>query len=89
MGRFWAPFGHEKSLEAIEKRCPVLNDIFCFWRPFGSVVGSMLESCLDVFWLPNHAVDRIAKTTKSDDVIALLNVFQVLGGGSNIYEKKT
>ena len=50
------------------------------WRPFGTVVGSILESVWDVFWLPNRAVDRIAKTTKSDDVTALFKVFQVPGG---------
>ena len=56
------------------------------WRPFGTVVGSILELFLDAFWLPNRAVDRIAKTTKSDDVTALFKVFSG-SGGSKIYEK--
>ena len=86
-GLFWAPFWFDKSKTSIEKRGPVLNCIFCLWRPFGSVWGSILESFLDVFWLPNRAVDRIAKTTKSDDVTALFKVFSG-SGGSNIYEKR-
>ena len=79
---------HGKSLKTIEKRGPVLNCIFvasgCL---FGTVVGSILESVLDVFWLPNRAVDRIAKTTKSDDVTALFKVFSG-SGGSKIDEKR-
>ena len=59
----------------------------CLWRPFGTVLGSILESFLDVFWLPNRAVDRIAKTTKSDDVTALFKVFSG-SGGSKIDEKR-
>ena len=57
------------------------------WRPLGTVLGTILESFLDAFWLPNRAVDRIAKTTKSDDVIALFKVFSG-AGGSKIDEKR-
>ena len=57
------------------------------WRPFGSVLGSIVGSCLGASWLPNRAVDRIAKTTKSDDVTALVKVFSG-SGGSKIYEKR-
>ncbi len=52
-----------------------------------TVVGSMLESMLDVFWLPNRAVDRIAKTMKSDDVTSLFKVFSG-AAGSKIDEKR-
>ncbi len=62
--------------KSVEKRGPVLNDIFGLWRPFGTVVGSFWGA----FWLPNRAVDRIAKTTKSDDVTALFKVFSGSGG---------
>ena len=58
------------------------------WRPFGTVLGSILWSVLDAFWLRNRAVDRIAKTTKSDDVIALFNDFSG-AGGSKIDENVT
>ena len=47
----------------------------------------MLESCLDVFGLRSRAVHNIAKTTKSDDVIALFNDFSG-AGGSKIREKR-
>ena len=50
------------------------------WRPFGTVVGSILESFLGAFWLPNRAVDRIAKTTKSDEIQHFLRFVQVPGG---------
>ncbi len=74
-------FLRRKIIEkAIEKRGAVLNVIFgpldAFWGSFGIV----FESLLDVFWLPNRAVHRIAKTTKSDDVTALSNGFSGAGG---------
>ena len=57
------------------------------WRPFGSVLGSILESFSDVFGLRSRAVHKIAKTTKSDDIIALFNDFSG-AGGSKIGEKR-
>ena len=73
--------------KAIEKRGPVLNGIFvpleAFWDSFGVDFG-VIFGC---FWLPNRAVDRIAKTTKSDDVTALFKVFSG-SGGSKIDEKR-
>ena len=54
-----------------------------FWDSFGVDVG-VISVC---FWLPNRAVDRIAKATKSDDVTALFKVFSG-SGGSKIYEKR-
>ena len=59
----------------IEKRGPVLNDLFgpleAFWDSCGVDVGVMF-GC---FLLPNRAVDRIAKTTKSNDSTTLFMVF--------------
>ena len=88
MGLFWAPFLARKIVKtSIEKRGPALNDIFgpleAFWDSFGVDVGVILGAC----WLPNRAVDRIAETTKSDDVTALLKVLSG-SGGSTIYEKR-
>ena len=57
------------------------------WRPFGTVSGSILGTFLGASWLPNRAVDRIAKTTKSDDVTALFKFFSG-AGGSKIDEKR-
>ncbi len=55
------------------------------WRPFGTGVGSIVVSLWMLFWLPNRAVGRVAKTTKSDDVTSFL-MFSG-SGGVNIYEK--
>ncbi len=55
-------------------------------EPFWSHFGAMLESFVDVFWLPSRAVHNIAKTTKRDDVIALFKVFP--GTGESKIEEK-
>ena len=60
---------------------------FGFGRPFGTVLWSLLWTFGVLFWLPNRAVDRLAKTTKSDDVTALFKVFSG-SGGSKIYKKR-
>ena len=57
------------------------------WRLFGTVVGSICGVISGAFWLPNRAVDRITKNTKSDDVTALVKVFSG-SGGSKIDEKR-
>ena len=58
------------------------------WRLFGTVLGSILASFVGASWLPNRAVDRIAKTTKSDDITSLFKVFSG-AGGSKIDENVT
>ena len=73
--------------KTIEKRGPVLNGIFVRLEAFLVSLGVDVGDILNVFWLPNRAVDRITKNTKSDDVTALFKVFSG-SGGSKIDEKR-
>ena len=57
-----------------------MNGIFGTLDVFWESVGVDFGVIFGFFWLPNRAVGRIAKTTKSDDVTALFKLFQVPGG---------
>ena len=80
-----APFGCLKvviiGLEiALKLKSRFRAAFLSIWGARGAVLGSIFGSFVGACWLPNRAVDRIAKTTKSDDVTALFKVFQVPGG---------